>query len=292
MNEETPSIAIIVATYNRGSDLRLTLAGLCNQLIPSAEVWVIDQSEPDVSAANRAFVAKLDDPRFHWRHQPPSLPKARNAGIACSRAPIVWFIDDDVRLSDGCLQGHLDAYEDPRIGGVVGAITEQSMRPNAPTTTNRVGRGGRIYTNLEGSAAQRIQTLKGCNMSYRRQALEQAGGFDPGFMGTAFLEDADLSTRVRRLGWWLRFQPGAHLTHLSTPRGGVRVGSALATEHWRFHNTGRFVRKHRSPWTWPLVAGTFAGIAVKRAIEWRSPKAPLRLMGALVRGVIHGGELA
>ncbi len=287
-----PSVAVVVATYNRGAELVDTLRDVQQQLPASGEVWVVDQSEATVRRDNHDFVAWLNDDRFHWIEQEPSLPRARNTGIARSSADIVWFIDDDVRLSEGCLDGHLRAYKDPRVGGVVGAITERTLRPNAPVTTNRVATNGRVLTNLEGSVAQDIETLKGCNMSFRRRALEQVELFDPGFGGTAFLEDADVSTRVLHQGWVLRFEPTAHLTHLATDRGGVRMGDAIATECWRFQNTGRFVRKHRNRITWPLVMTTFAGIALKRAVQWKDPSAPASLMRALLRGMKSGRDVA
>ena len=121
------------------------------------------------------------------------------------------------------------------------------------------------------------------------QALQTAGPCDAAYEGTAFLEDADWSTRVRRLGWRLRFVPEAELTHLSLPMGGCRAPDPLAAEVSRFHNTGLFVRRHR-PWSWPIVQSTFAAIAVKRAAAWRRPGAVATLLGALRRGWSRGGS--
>jgi len=217
-------------------------------------------------------------------HRPPGLPAARNAGLAQTTGRVVLFLDDDVRLATGCLAAHVAAYADPRVGGVVGRIDEARVRPNASTTVNRVGFGGRVRTNLQGARRQPIATLKGCNMSFLRRAIEQAGGFDPAYSGTAFLEDADASTRVAAAGWELWFEPAAGLQHLSVPSGGVRQPDPHRTEWWRFHNTGYYVRRHRSPLAAPSVALTFAAIASRRAWSWRRPTAMVSLMGALWKG--------
>jgi len=284
MKQTAPTIAVVIATFNRHTELRDALLDAVQQLPASSELLVVDQSEATAKEQNRALVHGLEDPRVRLIEREPGLPAARNAGVANTSASIVLFLDDDVRLSPGCLQAHLAEYTDPTVGGVVGAITERSAHPNARRTVNRVGWSGRVHVNLSHGPPMEIHTLKGCNMSLRRSAIEQAGGFDPGYIGTAFLEDADISVRVRACGWRLRFAPSAHLRHLSARRGGVRVADALRTEAWRFHNTGRFIRRHRHVMSWPAVAAVFGVIAVKRGVELRQPAAPGRLMADLLRG--------
>ena len=135
-----------------------------------------------------------------------------------------------------------------------------------------------------------IQTLKGCNMSFRRSALGAAGPFDPAYAGTAFLEDADMSVRVTAAGWSLWYEADARVLHRSDPTGGVRPANRIEQEWWRFHNTGRFVRRHRRAPSLLVVAPSFAAIAVKRALEWRSISAPVHLMGALWAGWSAGAS--
>lgn len=274
-------LAVIIATRNRPDALADAVADVLAQLPAGAVLIVVDQSDPPTAATN---AERLPDRVQHRISPARSLPAGRNEGVEASTAAVLLFLDDDVRLFDGCIEAHLTAYTDPAVGGVVGRIEERVVRPNVPHTANRLDAGGRLKTNLEGHERCRIDTLKGCNMSFRRSALDDAGPFDPGFAGTAFLEDADLSTRVAAAGWQLWFEPAAALRHLSTPSGGVRVGSSDATERWRFHNTGRFVRKHRG-WRGGLpMAVTFAAIAGRRAWQWRDPGAFPTLMRALLRG--------
>lgn len=249
----------------------------------------MDQSKEADSAILVRGIAELDEPRVQYIHQAPGLADARNTGITRTCAPLILFLDDDVELLPGCLEGHVAAFRDPRIGGVVGRVEEQRLQPNAAFRTNRVGLGGRVQVNLQMHESGTIETLKGCNMSFRRQALQQAGRFDPGFAGTAFLEDADMSTRVRGAGWSLWFSAQAAVVHHSEPHGGVRPETRMAQEWWRFHNTGRFVRRHRSALTWPWVGATFAGVAAKRAAEWRSVRAAPRLLRAMLKGW-HSGQ--
>lgn len=279
-------LSVLLATFDRPGPLADVLCDLVAQLPDRAEVIVVDQSPEGSAAQNRAAVAALHDPRFRWVGQrPPGLPEARNRGLRESSGSILLFLDDDVRLAPGCLAAHVAAYADPRVGGVGGRILEARHLPNAAPTVNRLDLGGRVRTNLSGERPVPLDTLKGANMSFRRSAILEASGFDAGFGGTAFLEDADASTRVAARGWDLRFVPEAAVTHLASPRGGVRQTHPIEAERWRFHNTGRFVAKHRPRAARPLVWATFAAIAARRAASWGDPSAVGVLMKALAQGL-------
>jgi GT2 family glycosyltransferase len=277
------ALAVVVATVGRPDAALEVLRDLLLQLGPGDEVVVVDQSAP----AERAPVAAFCEGAVGLRHVEAdlrSLPAARNRGIAETTAPIVLFLDDDVRLHPGCLAGHRRAYRDPTVGGVVGRIVERSLAPNARQTTNRVDRGGRIRTRLDGREACEIETLKGANMSFRRLALVEAGPFDEGYGGTALLEDADQSVRVRAAGWRLRFEPEAGVDHLHLPSGGVRVGDELATARWRLHNIAQFVRRHGRVRDRPRVVATQVVVAARSALRARHLRGLRSLLAAYAVG--------
>lgn len=276
---------VIVCTVERHEHVCRTARDVLGQLGPHDTLLVVDQSRR--VQPTRDALAALADPRV--RHLPAparGLPAARNLGLAQTRASIVVYLDDDVIIDAGCLDAHRAAFADPAVGGTVGSIRERTMVWNAARTRNEVDRFGRVRVNLEGSLAVDVRSLKGCNMALRREAMAQVGGFDEGYGGTAFLEEADVSERLRRAGWRLRFVPEASVEHLSAPSGGVRVGGADRTERWRFENTGRFVARHRGIGGTALAVPMMVAIAARRALEWRDPSAVARLLGRYGRGVL------
>lgn len=275
---------VLLCTYERPDHVVRAVADVVPQLGPEDRVLVLDQSAR-VQPTGEALAA-LGDPRVRHLAAPPrGLPVARNRALAETCAPLVVFLDDDVRLHPGCLDAHREALQQPGIGATVGSVEEVGLAWNARHTRNEVDRAGRVRVRLEGGEAVDVGSVKGCNMGFRRLALRQAGGFDPGFAGTAFLEETDVSERLRAAGWRVRFVPEASLVHLSAPAGGVRQGTAERTAYWRFHNTGRFLRKNRGPGAALLAAPVFAAIAARRAVEWGSPVAIPRLMAAYALGV-------
>ena len=282
MGRSVTALAVIVPTYRRPGAVCALLGDVLAQWRPGDEIVVVDQSPEVDRAPVAAFCAAQAG--ISLLHAPPGLPAARNLGIGRSTAPAVLFLDDDARLHPGCLDGHRRVFDDPTVGGAVGRIVERALAPNARRTTNRVDRAGRIRTRLDGWARCDIETLKGANMSLRRQALAEAGPFDPGFGGTALLEDADLSVRVRRAGWRLVFAPDAGVDHLHLPVGGVRTGDPGATARWRLHNTARFVRRHGRRRDLPWVLAVQLAIAARFGVTTRDPSAPWRLARAFVAG--------
>lgn len=282
-----PTLSVVIPTLNRGRLFHDTVRQVLAQRFDDFDLWLVDQSDPDQRAANEALVRDLADPRVHYLHlDRKGLPNARNEGLARCRGRIVLFLDDDVILLDeGFLAAHVRAFDDPSVGGVTGRIVERSVRPNAKDTAAHISPGGRTITNMWGTERRPIESCKGANMSYRRAAIDQVGGFDRRYAGTALLEDTDYGYRVRAAGWTLLYDPACELVHLSAPSGGVRVEDALRGEVWRFRNTAYFVLKHRGPRHFPRFVATFGAIAAQRVARWKDPAAARALAKAIRDGI-------
>jgi GT2 family glycosyltransferase len=77
----------------------------------------------------------------------------------------------------------------------------------ARRTRDTVTWTGRIVHNLTGSCSCALESARGANMSFRAEVSQEIGEFDPGYTGTAFLEETDFATRMRAAGWILMFSP-------------------------------------------------------------------------------------
>jgi GT2 family glycosyltransferase len=71
-----------------------------------------------------------------------------------------------------------------------------------------------IYSLDEGQydRLEDVSALCGCSMLLRRSAFDQVGGFDSSFF--MYFEDVDLSWRLRRRGFRLRYQPASIVRHI------------------------------------------------------------------------------
>jgi len=115
---------------------------------------------------------------------------ARNAGWRASEADWIAFLDDDVVPTEGwteALAADLAAAS-PRTAGVQGRIVVPLPPERRPTDWER---------NVAGLEQAQWATA---DMAYRREALQQVGGFDERFRRN-YREDADLGLRITNAGW-------------------------------------------------------------------------------------------
>lgn len=89
-------------------------------------------------------------------------------------------------------------------------------------------------------------------MSFRKEALIKAGGFDERFGGSAHLEETDLCLRIRRGGYKIVFDPKAELIHLKDTKGGCRAENYKQWFYWYGHNNMLFFLKNFSQYLFPI----------------------------------------
>ena len=214
----------------------------------------------------------------------PSLTRARNIGLrmTSSDADIIIYIDDDVSLCRDFFNQHIDAYRDAEVYAVGGReIVSDSGQPvsvetagsgrlpgvkrmvnsllRAPVSLsrkrNRYGKnrvspglviGAWLFVGMPGEAQSecRMDTVRGCNMSFRRETLQRIGGFDERFAGSARREESDVCfTLMRHMGRdSILYKPEAVLVHHMHATGGCRSAKRLRTDH--VANELVFVSKH------------------------------------------------
>lgn len=245
-------VSVIIPTYNRGHVLIETLQKLI-QCEGEYEIIIVDQSTPPNEAARKMAEAYPGQIRYFWRDE-PGLPLSRNFGLTKASHPVVLFCDDDVISVPGLIVAHSRHYEDETIGGVAGRVLPPGPEP-APPQKPVVGRISRLTGNqtddFEATVEMDVDHGQGCNISFRKTAIEAAGGFDIRFGGSAFLEETDACLRVKKAGYRLRFDPAAELVHLKDPSGGCRPANPSAWFRWYGHNYMLLLRKNLSWYSWP-----------------------------------------
>jgi GT2 family glycosyltransferase len=130
-----------------------------------------------------------------------------------------------------------------------------------------------------------VDSLFGCNMSFRREALVRAGGFSKLFGGTAHLEETDVSLRLKKLGYRLVFDPEACLTHLRLPSGGCRPRSMSEWVFWYGHNYMLLFLRHMPRYYLPFFGLMRLGRIVLFGIEQKSLETFWRGVQGLLAGI-------
>ncbi len=213
-------VSIIIITRNRASLLRHCIERVLSQPFPDKEIVVVDSSSNDES---EQVVAQFPEViRVCLRGQRNNMPQARNAGIAASSGDILAFIDDDAMVKPGWLASFIKTYRDETVGAVGGRVIEMP-EPHCDEVTGSprmlIKPSGRVIGKNRGAFSTEeieVDHVPGGNMSFRREALERVGGFDPNYTLTNLREETDLCIRVKKAGWRIMFAPTMAVVHFST----------------------------------------------------------------------------
>jgi O-antigen biosynthesis protein len=135
------------------------------------------------------------------------LSNARNIGLEAATGEIVAYIDDDAYPDRQWLTYLAAAFLGTKHVGIGGPnIAPFGNGPIADCIANAPG--GPIHVLLSDQEAEHIP---GCNMAFRKDALQSIGGFDPQFRVAG--DDVDVCWRLQQQAWTLGFHAGATVWH-------------------------------------------------------------------------------
>lgn len=197
-------VTAAIPCYNGAAYVGQAIESLLAQSHPADEILVIDDGSMDESAAVvRRFPVRLVQ---HERNR--GLAAARNTAVAHAQGEIVAFIDADAYADPDCLETLLGGYADGQIGGVGGQGIEANI-------CSRADRWRKAHASQSHGQAQKdVPFLYGLCMSFRREVLQESGGFDATFRTNG--EDMEIGLRLSASGFRLRYLPGAKVYHQRT----------------------------------------------------------------------------
>ena len=135
------------------------------------------------------------------------LASARNTGYEAADGEIVAYIDDDARPDPHWLTYLATSFIGTAHAGVGGPnIPPEDEGAVADCVANAPG--GPVHVLLSDTEAEHIP---GCNMAFRKSALEAIEGFDRQFGAAG--DDVDVCWRLQERGLSLGFNPAAVVWH-------------------------------------------------------------------------------
>jgi GT2 family glycosyltransferase len=223
-----PAVSVIVCSRNRVRGLLALLRSLERVDYPDFEVVVVDNAPPndDTRRAVAEFRSKMR-PRYVLEPV-PGQTRARNAGVAAARHDVLAFADDDTVVEASWLHGLARGFaEGEDVGAVSGLTFPAELETEAQQLFEDLGghRKGRGFTRVifdpsSPDAQHPMYPLPqfgvGCNMAFRRRALEQVGGFDVALGPGTRLPGGDDTlafTEVMLAGWRVVYEPTSIIWH-------------------------------------------------------------------------------
>ena len=288
-------------TYNRGPLLAGAVRSVLAQspaFTPAFELIVVDNNSTDETREIIEQFAR-EDGRVRYVFEPQQgSSHSRNAGSRAARAPLIAFIDDDVRAEPDWVSAIVRAFEQYPHADVVGGrvLPVWPVDPPAWLTREHWSPLALVdYGDVPAAIdAEHPLCLVSANLSFRRSLFDVVGGFVPdlglikaGTLGS--VEDHELLLRVLRAGRTVFYDPRI------TVHADIQPNRLERAYHRRWHSGhGHFHARLRSEQMEQTQVGTLFGVpahlyrqAFKDVVGWLRNRA----MREPARAFDHEGRL-
>ena len=266
-------IAVLVVNWNGGALLSRCLQSLARQRRPPDQIIVVDNGSTDESLAiaepwcRGVQVIRLTEN--------VGFARANNIAAAAARqADALALLNPDAFAEPGWLEALEGAAQ--RLPEAA-AFASQMRLDGAPDLLDGAGDSyhvsGRAWRNGHQQPASsgpsgEVEVFAPCAAAalYRRDAFEEAGGFDERFF--CYFEDVDLGFRLRLLGYRCFYVPEAIVRHVSSALSGYR--SNFAVYHGERNAVWTFVKNMPAPLLWRYLPQHLAlNLAALIFYPWR-----------------------
>jgi succinoglycan biosynthesis protein ExoA len=231
-----PAVSVVMPVRDEEKHLADSVARVLEQDYPGGFelVLAVGPSRDRTEQIARELAAA--DPRIVVVPNPSGkISSAMNAAIGAARHAIITRIDGHALLPEGYLSTAVRTLLETGAADVGGVMAAEGITPFqqavAWAMTSPAGVGA--AANHTGGEAGPVNTVY--LGVYRREAIEQAGGYDENMI---VAEDWELNYRIRAGGGLIWFTPELQVTY--RPRANLR---ALAKQHFRYGRWRRVVAR-------------------------------------------------
>jgi len=224
LNLKSSLVSVLVCTRNRGSNALPTVQSILANGHQNVELLVLDQSD-DTATRDALKSVSAEDSRLRYYHlETPGKARSLNFGLSLLRGQFVLLTDDDCEVMPDWIEAALLEFErDPSLGCVFGRVEagkHEASEGYVPICTIREPRTiyrVRDFLTMPGWGNAGM----GANMALRSTVLSRLRGWDecigPGAkFGSG--DDHDLSVRLLRAGYPIRFSPAPRVVHFGFRR--------------------------------------------------------------------------
>ena len=207
-------VTVAIPTLAADSKLADCVRSLAEQTRQDFEIVVIDNSGARLA---RKTLGSGENLRFIENDSNVGFGAAINQACSSSRSPYLATLNDDAVATPRWLEELLAATESKPDVGLCASQVRLVGRERLDSAGMLIcGDGsskqrGHLASPEEYSRPEEVLAPSGSATLYRREMLEEIGGFDEDFF--LYCEDTDLGLRARWAGWKCLYAPGAVVYH-------------------------------------------------------------------------------
>ncbi|HEY8505940.1 MAG TPA: glycosyltransferase family 2 protein [Gemmataceae bacterium] len=215
-----PPLSVVIPSHRRADLLERCLRSVTRHAPAGTEILVIDDGSPGAAASETA--RRFPGVGAHRLARNRGFCAAANRGIALARAPVVEMLNDDAEVTPGWAEAALRWFADPSVAAVAPLVLQGPPGSGGPPRIDSAGDGydlGGFARKLGHGRPLGPEYLRGgfvfgasaSSAFYRAEALRRVGSFPESF--GAYFEDVDLSFRLNRAGYRVRYEPASVVWH-------------------------------------------------------------------------------
>lgn len=197
-----PLISVLIPAYNEANNIGKTLMSVFSSHYPSSryEVVVVDDgSKDDTSKIASRYGAKV----IRFRRNKGKV-SALNKGIEKCRGEIIITIDADTILKRNTLTRLARYFKDKDVGAVSGAYKVRDPKSILDRLQN-LEYFGFMFSRKIQEALSSVLVVPGAIGAFRKSVVKKLGGFREEIL----VEDYDLTVRIHKLGYKVKFDKKA-----------------------------------------------------------------------------------
>lgn len=163
---------------------------------------------------------------------------ACNKGISASKSPIVYLLNNDIRVDKGFLDSIIPYFDNDDVFAVTSIAYPSDystgFKPQFPTVQFKAGIFWYYYESIH-NVDSPISAFfsSGGHSAFDREKFLKLGGFDNMFH-PFYWEDADISYRAWKSGWRSLYEPKSHVIHDHQSTIGKNfTTNYIQNIHWR-----------------------------------------------------------
>jgi GT2 family glycosyltransferase len=216
--KETSRVLILIVNWNNYSDTKECLESLTQLTSDNYQVMLVDNGSGD----NSSQLLEEEFPEIQLVNLQENLGFAGGNNVGLEYAlkeefPFTLLLNNDTIVQDGDFLAKLVQVleEEPSVGAVgptveqTDGITQLSILPYPNIGNTIINSLGLYHPNHK--KRQFVDSIAGCCVLVRREAIEQAGLLDENYF--MYGEETEWFFRIRKKGWKILFLPVDSILH-------------------------------------------------------------------------------
>ena len=232
-SSDAPLVSIIIPVYNQFAYTFNCLESLSVNLSSDLayEVIIVNDASTDETLEQLATLVK--GIKVLTNAENSGFIRSCNYGASQAKGQYLYFLNNDTRILENCLESLLKLIvNNPQVGAVGSKLIYANSKQQEA--------GGIIWNSADGWNYGRLDSPEEPEYNYVRpvdycsgasllvptELFKQLGGFSQDFI-PAYYEDTDLCFAIRELGYQVLYQPQSNVIHYEGITSGTDLSSGI-----------------------------------------------------------------